>query len=276
MLTLACALSLTAAHAQIRVVYPNLEEREGYGYSILALALEKSGVDYTLEIYGKRINMERAKYLLDRGDISVIDLGTSAEFESRWDAVYFPIDRGLSGYRLMFVNEELLPAFAAIRDVRTLSGYSAAQGTDWADTAILRHAGIDVLESARFDTLFKMVDARRVDFFPLGVEEIGTFRDRYADLLTHTAIEPTMALHYPFARLYFVRKGNTELETAILRGLERAFADGSFQRMFAGDPGVVKSLGIANLGNRRILEMENPYMSDRFKAIPGEYFYSPK
>lgn len=263
--------------AQLRVVYPNIAERSGsgYGYRILVLALQKSGAKFTVDMAPVETTMERAKAQLDAGEVSVLDVGTSPEFERRWDAVYFPIDRGLSGYRLFLIPRSLAVAFAAVKTLPDLRRFTAGQGLGWADVGILRDSGIQVQEVPVFQYLFRMVNARRFDFFPLGIEEIQGFQERFADDLRDSEIQPTLALHYPFGRLFFVRKGDRALADALLRGLMTAFADGSFQKVFLEDPEVQRSLRLGDLGRRTVIEISNPSMTDEFRKIPQRYFYSP-
>src|SRR5215470_2307324 len=146
-LMLAPMLFMTvSAHAELRVVYPNVEGAadQNYGAQVLALALAKSRVPYTLTIHPARVNQERARMMIEEGQISVYDFGTSAEFEQRLLPVYFPIDRGFLGYRLFVIHRDNTDAFASITSIEQLREKTAGQGVNWSDTAILRHAGITV------------------------------------------------------------------------------------------------------------------------------------
>lgn len=260
----------------LQVIYPRIEERpqDDYGYQVLELALAKSGVAYSLRFTMQKMNQERARQELELGTVSVVDQGPSAEFESRFDAVYFPINRGLSGYRLFIINQDSAPAFQKIRTLADLQRMIAGQGPGWSDTAILEASGIRVV-SAEFESLFRMVDARRFDFFPLGVEEVYGFLERYRLLAPHSIVEESVALYYPFSRLFFVRKGNAELRDTILLGLKRAFSDGSFQRLLESNPQFKHALDRAMLKKRTLIKIDNPSLTERFREIPSEYFYRP-
>lgn len=266
------------APAELNVVYPDIEERSAdyYSYKVLRLALEKSGQPYRLSVSATKMNQARARKMLEGGNpmISVLDVGTSAEFEERMRAVYFPIDRGLSGYRLFIVNKGLAAEFAGIQNLHGLTRKVAGQGPGWSDIGILENAGIQV-RVAEFENLFRMVDRRRFDFFPLGVEEIYGFFERYRLMAPNTMVETKLALHYPFARLFFVRKDDEALAEALTRGLERAFDDGSFQRLLDGDQAFQLALKRADLGARTIIEIDNPNLTPRFRAIPARYFFQP-
>ncbi|HJW12090.1 MAG TPA: hypothetical protein VJ598_09905 [Albitalea sp.] len=259
------------------VVYPRVEERstEDYGYAVLELALAKSGVPYKLRLSEGVMTPERARLEIEAGRVSVLDFGSSADYETRFRAVYFPIDRGLSGYRLAIIHRDSAADFARIRTLAGLRQKSAGQGPGWADATILADAGIRI-ETAQFEQLFRMVNARRFDFYPLGVEEVYGHLERHRALAPEAIVERSLALHYPFARLFFVARANTELADALGSGLKRAFADGSFQRLLENHVSVKRSLAQAALSKRVIIELDNPLLTPAFKQMPAAYFYRPK
>ncbi len=264
------------ALAQLNVVYPAIEERasDNYGYKILDLALSKSGRSYHLSVSPLKMNQQRARASMADGSISIFDTGTSAEFEDRFRAIYFPIDRGISGYRLFIINKRLAPEFAAIKNIDGLRKETAGQGPGWADIKILQKAGINV-QTAEFKSLFTMVEIGRFDFFPLGIEEIYPLLDQRRQQAPNSVVEQTLALHYPFARLFFVRKDNKELHDAVMAGLELAFVDGSLQKLMDNDDAFKAARLRANLANRTIIEVDNPNLTQRFKEMPSKYFALP-
>jgi ABC-type amino acid transport substrate-binding protein len=274
-MTAALPAPVRSAH-ELEVVYPLIEERprDSYGYKVLELALAKSGRRYRLTVSKELMSQERARASLEDGRISVFDTGASAQAEERLRAVYFPIDRGISGYRLFIVNRALSAEFAAIKDLDGLRLKTAGQGPGWADVKILENAGIKV-QIAPFGALFAMADNRRFDFYPLGLEEVYGMLDKYRERAPGSVVEETLVLHYPFARLFFVNKGNLELHDALLAGLQAAFADGSFQKLLENDPGYKAARQRANIAKRTIIEVENPELTPRFKAIPAKYFAKP-
>lgn len=259
----------------LQVIYPDIEERgvDDYGYRVLRLALDKSAVSYQLRRTARTMNQQRARMLLEQGAISIFETGTSADFEARYDAVYFPVDRGLSGYRLLLIHRDNAAVFGHVDSGPALAKWSAGQGPGWADIAILEGAGIHVY-AAEFAALPKLLQARRIDFYPLGVEEIGGILARNKAQAPDLLIEPHLALHYDFARLFFVRKGDYRLRDAVLLGLTRAFDDGSLQRLLESDAGFRRSLAAAAIKRRRVIEMANPNLTDAFRQMPRKYFYT--
>ena len=275
-LLLLTAGSSVCAAPILHVVYPLVAERpsDGYGYRVLNLALEKSGRPYTLSISATKMNVQRARQSIDDGSISVIDIGTGAELEDRFATVYFPIDRGLSGYRLLIINKNQRADFAAIKTLADLQKKVAGQGTGWADIKILESAHIKV-ELGDFTALFRMVDRNRFDFFPLGIDEVFSLLDKYRSSCPDSLVEPSLVLHYPFARLFFVKKDNLALRDAIMAGLEKAFADGSFQKLMDLDPAYKEALARAQLNTRTMIDIDNPSLTPEFRRIPAKYFVRP-
>lgn len=276
-LLLALCLSLLASPARgappLEVIYPRVEERpqDAYGYQLLELALRKNGEPYALRLSAQPMGPERARRELQEGRVSVLDFGVSPEFEERFEAVYFPIDLGLSGYRRLIVRSERAAEFGRLRERSALRRYKAGQGPGWADTRILMQSGIQV-DTAPFDALFRMLEARRFDFFPLGIEEAEDQLQRHRALAPGCAVLDAPVLHYRFARMYFVATGNTRLRLALQRGLERAFEDGSLRQLLASSPTFAPLLAAGRAPLTTVIELPNPWLSPRFRAIPGRYF----
>jgi hypothetical protein len=276
-LAILCALGLPLqALAQLNVIYPAMDERssDSYGYKVLSLALEKSGRPFHLSVSTSKMNPERARKSIEDGVISIIDVGTSADLEERFAAIYFPIDQGISGYRLFIINKSQAGEFAAIKTLPELQKKIAGQGPGWSDIKILEQAGIKVV-TAEFASLFKMVDIGRFDFFPLGVEEVFGLLEKFKAGCPNSVVEPTLVLHYPFARLFFVRKDNKVLQQALMDGLEKAFADGSFQKLINNDPSFKEARQRSEMGSRTVIEVSNPNLTEKFKKIPAKYFTKP-
>jgi ABC-type amino acid transport substrate-binding protein len=260
------------AEPVLQVRYPNLDslEAKAYGYRVLNLALQKSGVDFELSLHPLSVNQERARILLEQGEVDVVDFGTSPEFEQRFLPVYFPIDRGLNGYRLLVVHKDNAGEYARMRSITQLWGKTAGQGVRWSDIAILDRAGIKVA-TASIDGLFRLLERKRIDFVPLGANEVHLLLDKYHDAAPHAVVDSNLLIIYPFGRLFFVQKGNERLREAIFKGLEAAFDDGSFQALLGEY--YFSSSDLAALSQRTILRLENPSLTPEFRRIPHKYFY---
>lgn len=257
------------------VIYPNRDGigEHAFGYQLLKLILPKTGKNYMVKIVEESSNQDRALAELETGKYSVVDTGIGIDFEKRFDAVYIPIDMGLTGWRIFIINKKQQKDFAKIKTLEQLRKKKAGQGIGWTDADILRNAGIKVESSARIENLIKMVNAERFDFLPLGVNEAHGFLFEYKKKGDELMVEETIVLKYPFARLFYVKKGNSELKQDIKLGLEKAFKDGSFKKLVESNLFFKEGLSKSNLKNRIVIEIENPYMTEKFKHIDSKWWY---
>lgn len=273
---LALLATLTAAAADLKVRYPDINGMgpQGLGYKALALALHKSGQPRSIELVpsASAASRDRICAMLDNGDIDVADVGVSQDFERRYAAVYIPIDRGLLGWRMLLIRQADRAKFESIQSLAQLQQYRGGQGQGWTDTSILRQAGLVVATATTLPRLFPLLAASRFDYVPLGLNEIDDLLDRYRAEAPGVVVDRHLLLVYPFGRLFFVRKDEAALHEAIQTGLQQAFADGSYQRMLLQDPGYSKVLGERDFDRRLRLQIDNPFMSPEFRAIPSRYF----
>ncbi|KQV50451.1 hypothetical protein ASC95_13830 [Pelomonas sp. Root1217] len=274
MLAAGVAPWVRAEAAPLRFVYPRVNDQgeEAFGFQGLRLALQKWGRPFELLLAPTSTNYRRSLYQLETGEIDVIDMGTSRAFEARFQPVHLPVDRGLSGWRLLLVRAGMVPAFRAVHDLAGLARLRAGQGQDWPDTQLLLAAGLGVVSGSDLPTLFRQLQAGRFDYLPLGLNEIHGLLTQWQALAPDVVVEPDLALVYPFARLLFVRRGDGERHAAITEGLTRAFEDGSFNTLFAARHA---GLAQARLAERRVLQIDNPGLSEATRAIPARYFIRP-
>ena len=264
-----------AADARV-VVYPPPEsdgdERSAYRIDLLRLAFAKLGLPYRLRPGDTVMPQGRAlRRIEQQQEVDVFWSMTSVEREQQLLPIRIPIDRGLLGWRLLLIRNGDAARFAAIDSLAPLARLHGAQGHDWPDYRILRHAGLDVYPVSRYESLFSMLERGRIDYVPRSVSEID------GELQAHKpgafAIEPRLALHYPTAEYFFVHRQRTELARQIEAGLRRALADGSFQRLFRQYHG--QPLHRASLAQRRVLQIVNPLLPDATPLRDAALWFTP-
>jgi hypothetical protein len=274
------AASAAAAKARPQVIYYNqgngLAAETTFGFKILELALSKSGRRFVLKPspLGRVTEPRAIEAIAARNLMDVAMLGTSSAADAKLAAVPLPIDRGLLGYRLLLIDGARQAEFSRVRDLRHLRGLTALQGKGWPDVDILRHAGVTVW-TGTYEKLFAMTLARRGDFFPRGILEAYQEQARMASANPGLEVETSLALHYRFTSMFYVAKSNQALHDDLYRGFVRAFDDGSYDRLFRRDAGIQEALERADLGRRRIIEIDNPYLSPATRAIPDRFWYRP-
>ncbi|MEC5159525.1 MULTISPECIES: hypothetical protein [unclassified Janthinobacterium] len=281
----ALALLLAAsAAADDDVVYPQaaaaLDSRYEYDWAVLRAVLEKTRArfgPFTLRQAAGSMSPARASeelMALD-GRINLLARATTIELEQQFLPIRIPIDRGLLGYRIFLVRSTDLPRFAAVRTLDQLRTLRAGQGRAWADIAILRAAGVPVVEGSTYDGLFPMLSEGRFDFFSRAVDEALREYDERRASLPDLAVEPTLLLHYPLPRYFFVRRdaAGKQLGARIEAGLETMLRDGSLNALFYRYKGPM--LERAGLPRRRVLQLPNPNLPPQTPLARRELWYDP-
>lgn len=243
------------------VSYPQPEasndERSAYPIKMLALALSKSGTAYELQPSLSKMPQGRALAQLAQGmDVNVVWSMTSQEREKDLLPIRIPLDKGLLGWRIFLINKTSAARFGQIKTVEDLGKLECAQGHDWPDTEILRANGLKVQGVPSYDSLFKMLQRGRYDYFPRSVIEIWEEEKSHPGM--DLEIEKTLILQYPTALYFFVNKTDKTLAGLIEAGLQTAIKDGSFEKLFEQTYGdIIKR---ANLKGRTRFQLSNPLL----------------
>ncbi len=262
-----------AAHATEVVRFPKPEfegdHRYDYAMQLLQLGLSKSGVDYRIELAEFPMNQERQVVEIEAGrTLDVGPIPSSAEREARLLPVRIPINKGVLGWRLGLIRKGDERLFAGVNTLVDLQAVRLAQGQEWPDTQILRANGIPVITAPRYEGLFKMLTGKRFDYFPRSVMEIWDEQTLNAATLE---VEPHLALHYFYDAYFMVNRKNTKLAQDLRDGLERAVADGSFDRLFQQYYG--ERLRKAHLDTRTVIELKNPLLTPGTPSDRPELWY---
>jgi hypothetical protein len=231
--------------------------RPGYFFEVLELALSKtiaSHGPYRVTILRETLSLERAATELRRGQL--IDVLFTAPNPGLTDGLRpIPISllKALNNYRVLLIREGDQPRFDRVRTLDDLRTLRAGLGLQWVDTKILRHNGFQVEGSAWHEPLFKMLAAKRFDFFPRGLYEIQSDHRQYAHL--GLAIERSLFLYYDAPFHFFVGPSNTALAERLGSGLQAALADGSFDRLLLSYPEFQAATEMQRHATRRLLRL---------------------
>jgi ABC-type amino acid transport substrate-binding protein len=263
---LCCLVVIPAAAATITVPRPKTayDQRDAYPWALLRMALEKSGARYEFRLAPVLMTQERVLLEIEKenGSVDIVATMTSKEREKRMLAVRIPIDKGLNGWRLPLVQASRKELFAHVKDLKGLSALRGVQGHDWPDTPIMRANALPVSTTSDYESMFSMLAAGRVDYFPRSLMEI------FPEAAVHRtlAVDRHIALHYPTATYFFVNRNNTGLAAAVRRGLEAAIADGSFDTLF--NHYFAQAIRLARMEERQVIELRNPMLPD---GLPVEH-----
>lgn len=254
-----------ATHAKInaddyvyQVIYPGAVElsRSEYALELLKLALSYSEYSFALRGSGGHFPTPRNfTFLKKQQEINLLWTSTSIEREKEFLAVRIPILKGLLGLRLPLVlnkNKYQLN----VDSLAQLQQYSAGQMLSWVDSKVLKHNKLQVTGSPNYSALFKMLSAERFDYFPRSITEIWQEIEHHPEL--PLAVAESFAIHYPSAMYFFVNKANHFLHDEIKSGLNKAIADGEFDKLFYQYH--QQYLQKSKMSQRHIIELKNPYM----------------
>lgn len=248
------------------------DPRSAYPLALLEQALAYSGESYQLQSSAEAMSRSRAMVFLREGqEIDVLWTMTSIERELELLPIRIPIFKGLSGYRVALIHQDNRDAFAARHAPVTIRRLIYAQGHDWVDTKILRLNGLNVIEAARYENLFSMLQRRRVDAVPRNVLEITDEASVLA--AQQLVIDKHWLIHYPAASYFFVSPDNPQLAKHIQQGLEKMLDDGSFEQLFMQF--FSSQLAELKLDQRQIIKLENPLLPAQTPLQDHRLWYHP-
>lgn len=258
------------------IVYPQIrpggDVHAAFALAVLDLAMKSANADFTTR--QAEVVMERGRALAELADDDTINLhwtSMEARAERGLNVVHIPIHRGLIGYRVFLIRKNRQPDFDRIDSLDDLKALTGGQGLGWVDTKILRSAGLNV-QTATYETLFKMTQGRRIDYFPRGVIEAFAELEARKQTEPDLAVENRLLLIYRSDFLFYVARGHKELAATIEKGFSAAYRDGSYMKLFNTHPYIQNALTQANLAGRKVVHLDNPYLSEADRKIPEDYW----
>ena len=274
----------TGVAAATVIVYPltgsGIDSRYDYDWAVLRTALLKTVPRYgAFELRQSQTTMSAQRVTQELanqpGRINILVRATDPDLEQQFLPIRLPVDRGLLGYRIFLVREADLPRFAAVRSLDDLRRLHVGQGKGWIDVDILRAAQLTVVEGSTYDGLFAMLEAKRFDFFSRAADEATREYDERRIANPTMALEPTLLLHYPLPRYFFVRRDaeGKLLAERITAGMEMMIRDGSLNELFYRYKSSI--IERANLKQRHLLTIVNPTLSPETPLSRSELWYDP-
>ena len=249
------------------------EFRSSYMLAQLQLALDKAHSPLRLTPTPHPMEQERALLNLQRGEhLDVVWSMTSHEREQRLLPVRIPLDKGLFGWRIALLPAGQGQRLSQVYGLDDLRHFSAGQGHDWPDTHILRSHGLPVQVSSSYASLFHMLRAERFDYFPRALIEIWDELEQPRG--QGLEVDPHVLLRYPTAMYFFFSPQRPDLAATVRLGLERALADGDFDRLF--EQHFAAPLARSKLAQRRIIELHNPLLPAATPLAQRELWFSPQ
>ncbi len=127
-----------------------------------------------------------------------------------------------------------------------------------------------------FDSLFKMTQSGHADYIPLGAGNIYSYLNQFSSENPDLTIEKYLVIVYPYYDFFFfVNKDNKLLHDLIETGFKKAYADGSYKRLFLSHPEFA-GLKDLKLNERRRINLKNTRATSEDLAIDRKYWINLK
>jgi len=273
-----CALSIfiRTVHAiEIRIpTTSEYEARRSYKIGLLKLLLKEIPGKHKITTSSVTYTQARAIYQLskEKKDINLYWAGTSSILEKELLPVYFPIYRGLMGYRFLIINKDDKYRFKSIKTLSDLQKLQGVQGIGWSDKELLEYSGLKQY-SAKYDSTFSMVNKGRVDYFSRGIMEAHNEVATREHTLPNLSVDENILLRYPFGMYFFTSPDNQELAELLTKAFINAYEDGSFLDYFNNHPEIKTVLEQLNIENRTIMDIPNPFLTEETMNLPSKYWH---
>ena len=169
--------------------------------------------------------------------------------------VMLPLMNGLLGHRLMIIRQTDADDFAGITNISQLKNKKHGIPATWADAELFRSNGYQVNERGTVDELFQRLQNKECDYVALGVNEVNSIFEQYANKVGGLMIEPSLRFYYPYALVFYVHPNNQHLALSIEKGLYAIKQNGIFQSLFQSFYG--ETLAKSLLNERRPIHLQN-------------------
>lgn len=247
---------------KIRSINYAIDPKLSYKYQLLDLLLkttkDKYGA-YEIHFANQLNSQQRDIKHLDLDIINVFISMTSKAREETMLPIRIPVFKGLYGYRVFLINKKDQLRFSDIKTLDQLKKLTAVQGTHWPDLNILKSNGLNIESSSQHESLFKMLEYGRVDYFPRGIHE--PWKELSDRPNMGLAVEKNLMLYYPAPGYIFVKKDNLRLSIRLKEGFKSIIESGEFDTFFDNHPQIIEMKRKSNLKNRTLFKLNNPLLS---------------
>ncbi len=266
-------ISLSASAETYKINLSDADPNGPYMASMIKLAFEHLGRKVDLQPIPDDMTQTRLQEDTMNGKLDIMWAGTSRELEDQLEPIRIPMFKGLLGHRLLIIRKDDQAKFDRVNNIDDLRQIPLGQGTAWIDTKILEANGLKVVKTTKYQNLFFMVDGARFDAFPRAVFEPFSEVDKRPNL--NLTVEKHLMLVYKMDFYLFVSKNNKQLARDLELGLNRAIADGSFEKVFLSAPSVQEAIANGNLKNRVVIPLNNPFNSKETPIDRAELWIDP-
>lgn len=254
-----------------------LDKRALFKNELLKRTMEVTQKEYgAYEFVQKSVRMNRPRALqaIMVGEPNNVYIAPSKpEWNEKTIAIKVPIRMGLLSYRILLVHKEDLSLFDMVQNADDLKKLIAGVRSGWVTTSILQEQNYRLKQSQNFDGLFFWLDTHRVNYIPRSIYEAFDEVEARKDILKNVVIEPNLVLHLPTSTYIYVSPKEPRLAERIEKGINIMFEKGELKEMV--DRYYKDDIERANLKNRRVIPIENPFYLKSDQVLDAKYWYQP-
>lgn len=285
LLCLFCALCQFSTQAITHVIaqapLDNKDKLQQYSYQLLQLAL-----DVTKEEYGDyrlsraTIAMSRDRQFLELIKADKLNVMISPPQKGRGEnaiRVAFPIQKGISSYRIFFLLNKNKDIFKEVNSIEELKKYSTGSNIQWSTTQILKYHQFNLVTSITYKGLFDMLNSERFISFNRGINEIFIELETFSKQFPELTYDQHIALFTYLPNYFYVSPSQPKLAKRLETGLLVLHNNGQLDELFYRYFG--QYIDKIALQKRRFFTLENinlepfmyiqdkPYLLDISKKI---------
>ncbi|SMF05931.1 ABC-type amino acid transport/signal transduction systems, periplasmic component/domain [Alteromonadaceae bacterium Bs31] len=248
---------------------------EQLNYDILQAVLEAT-VDefgpFSLERAQRGMVSRRLLLALIKGESLTVAVSTyKASWAGKTLVVPFPVNKGLSSYRMFFARKDSLASLAKVESVAQLKAFRFGQGRGWSTAKTLEDNGFTVVYSDSYLAFSKMLSANRFDLFMRDPQEIVWERENVERDKGLTVVD-SIAI-YTYLPTYFnVSKTRPELALRLEKGLKKLDAAGEIDRLLVKH--FQEAIDLINNSSRRVFYLENTNLPPEVIERDKKYLYN--
>lgn len=193
---------------------------------------------------------------LAHNELDLLWTTTSQLREGIVTPIRIPLDMGLTGQRALVIRADRKAEFDQITKLEQLSHLKACQGAYWPDTAVLREAGLRVVEFNWIDLAYPALHDGRCDYLPRAINEIDGEVASIGD--PDVIVYDRLLLTYPLPMYLFVAPGKPDLARRMQAGLGRMAAEGRLRKFMENHPATSMIFPLTRFQGVRIFQLPNP------------------
>lgn len=234
----------------------DINHEDYYFSQLLRLALKKTEAAYGPCEMLEAINWTADKRLrkgLAQNQLDVIWSATSPGFEEELLPIKISLLKELSNYRVLIIRGEDQAKFSTVQSLKDFQKFTGGMNPQWVDAPVMKFNKLPQVYAVGYGKLFKMLAAKRYDYFSRGLYQVQTEVNFYPEL--KLVMEQDLLLHYKSEFYFFVSKENKLLASRIEEGLNIAIKDGSFDELFNSVPRYRWAMDELKNGNRRVIDL---------------------